>query len=150
MLAVEKVCSGCGESKSLDEFHKNSKSLDERQSACKSCQIERNQKWSAANKDYKKQRDRQWYTTNKDQINSRRRTLRYGLTEDQYQSMIRDQAGCCGICNQLTETLVVDHCHNTGDVRGLLCNRCNINLGGLGDTIESVRAALRYLERSVR
>lgn len=45
-------------------------------------------------------------------------------------------------------TLCVDHDHETGRVRGLLCNRCNVALARFGDTIAGVRAALNYLERA--
>ena len=43
--------------------------------------------------------------------------------------------------------LVEDHCHKTGAFRGWLCTRCNIGIGNLGDDLQGVQAAVRYLEK---
>lgn len=58
---------------------------------------------------------------------------------------------CGGVNNRKTSTgerqsLCVDHCHKTGKFRGWLCNRCNLALGKLGDTVDGVKKALKYLE----
>ncbi|UOF79040.1 recombination endonuclease viI [Caudoviricetes sp.] len=52
----------------------------------------------------------------------------YGLTVDQYEKMLKKSKGKCGICKR-EQRLVVDHCHKTGKVRGLICNVCNAYLG---------------------
>lgn len=57
----------------------------------------------------------------------------------------------CWICNKNKATgLIVDHCHKTGKVRGALCNKCNLTLGGLGDTMDEIKASIcsviRYIE----
>jgi hypothetical protein len=58
---------------------------------------------------------------------------RYNITPDEFDMMYQDQEGCCAIClrhqSELEGTLCVDHCHRTGEVRGLLCNGCNLLLG---------------------
>lgn len=61
------------------------------------------------------------------------------------------QGRICALCTRaLTpEGAVVDHCHATGRVRGILCVRCNGAIGGLGDTVASIRRALEYLSRGV-
>ena len=51
----------------------------------------------------------------------------------------------CQCCSKLTDNLVVDHDHNTGQFRGWLCRRCNLGIGKLGDTVESLQNALNYL-----
>ena len=75
---------------------------------------------------------------------------RYGITVDDYDRMLEEQEGRCGICEMAVEEHTghfhVDHCHDTGAVRGLLCVMCNRALGILGDTSEGVRRALRYLD----
>ena len=49
----------------------------------------------------------------------------YGITHEQYESMVIKQEGCCLICRAATNSLHVDHDHASGKVRGLLCNNCN-------------------------
>lgn len=72
---------------------------------------------------------------------------RYGMTINQYIEMAKMQDGRCVICRkQTTSTLHVDHCHTTGKVRGLLCNRCNVGLSNFSDDIGIMRNAIRYLE----
>lgn len=53
----------------------------------------------------------------------------YGLSSEEYHRMLREQAGECGLCYQQKQNLAVDHCHDTGAVRGLLCNLCNTAVG---------------------
>lgn len=73
----------------------------------------------------------------------------YGMLPDDYESLLRSQNGVCAICRQEPvpgKRLAVDHCHNTGIVRGLLCTNCNIGIGNLADNPARVRAAAQYLE----
>ena len=72
------------------------------------------------------------------------RKHRYGLTPEQHAAMVEAQGGLCAIC-QRKRKLVVDHCHETGVVRGLLCGECNIGIGKLGDTPASLARAVKYL-----
>lgn len=83
---------------------------------------------------------------------------RYGLTIEQYKDMLEAQGGLCMICNRpetrklrgkTDVSLAVDHCHSTGNIRGLLCGNCNKGIGLLGDNADGLAAALRYLTRDV-
>lgn len=72
---------------------------------------------------------------------------RYGMTQEDYDTLYREQSGLCGICKnppEIGKNLEVDHDHITGVVRGLLCGKCNKAIGLLGDTKESVVLALEY------
>jgi hypothetical protein len=69
---------------------------------------------------------------------------RYSLSISEYEKLLDDQGGLCAIC-QAHSKLVVDHCHETGIVRGLLCQQCNSGIGMLKDDPNLVRAALQYL-----
>lgn len=72
------------------------------------------------------------------------------LTFEQYQILKKLYAGKCGICrkpNRSNRDLAIDHCHKTRRVRGMLCGKCNIGLGLLGDDIASLNRALRYLKK---
>lgn len=79
---------------------------------------------------------------------------KYGITLNEYEVMLKAQNSRCAICdtpNPLgpTNEFVVDHCHKTGKIRGLLCNHCNTGLGKLGDSVETLEKALRYLKSIV-
>jgi hypothetical protein len=73
---------------------------------------------------------------------------KYGITEDQYQAILALQNGVCAICNrhQRICRLSIDHCHKTGKVRGLLCRRCNRNIGRFFDSPQVLHRAAEYLE----
>ena len=76
---------------------------------------------------------------------------KYGMTPEYYQTILIKQNYKCAICNQRQEDtkdgyLVVDHNHNNGKHRGLLCRPCNAALGGLGDSIELLKSSITYLE----
>lgn len=74
----------------------------------------------------------------------------YGISLDEYAAQLAKQEGKCALCGS-TEAkgrwgvFNVDHCHETGALRGLLCNDCNTGLGKLGDTVESLARATAYL-----
>ena len=77
-----------------------------------------------------------WFcSAGKVRIGQRRRALKsrletYGITSEQYMQMLADQGGACGICHGAdARSLVVDHDHDTGQVRELLCNGCNLGVG---------------------
>lgn len=74
----------------------------------------------------------------------------YGLTLEDYDRMLAEQNGGCAICATATPggpgRFHVDHCHNTGRVRGLLCCNCNRGIGALKDDPARLRLAIGYLE----
>ena len=73
------------------------------------------------------------------------RFARYGLTPEQYDQMVAERKGCCDGCGR-PEHLVVDHCHATKVVRGLLCYACNQALGVLRDDSATLRRLAEYLD----
>ena len=78
----------------------------------------------------------------------------YGITLEEWQSMYDKQRGMCYICRGIgfhmkeceSCPLVIDHCHDTGLVRGLLCHNCNRALGLLQDDVSALHRAIEYLE----
>jgi len=73
---------------------------------------------------------------------------RYGISVEQYEAMLIEQCGKCDICDVEMGPGInpnVDHCHETGAVRGLLCNQCNQGLGYAKDSIEILQNMQRYL-----
>jgi len=81
----------------------------------------------------------------------RRRKLKtYGLTEDEYDTLLVSQENLCAICKQPNQTKRdwhVDHCHTTGKVRGILCHFCNVGLGNFKDNKEYLENAIAYLSK---
>lgn len=74
---------------------------------------------------------------------------RYRLHMSTFEKMVEAQDGVCAICQNPCKTnarLSVDHCHDTGRIRGLLCNQCNQGLGQFQDNPERLRKAAKYLE----
>jgi len=73
----------------------------------------------------------------------------YGITLEQYNQMLKDQDGVCAICGKPDEVegrrMAIDHNHDTGEVRGLLCGTCNRGLGNFQDNIEMLEKAKDYL-----
>lgn len=77
---------------------------------------------------------------------------KYGITQEQYLQMFQEQEGACWICHREPKPgkrpLCVDHNHKTGEVRGLLCMRCNLGLGtrAFRDNISYLLKAAEYLK----
>ena len=78
----------------------------------------------------------------------RARLQRYGITNDDYEAILKQQGEGCAICHTaFKETPCIDHCHTTGEMRGLLCDQCNRGLGYFKDSINSLTEAIEYLKQ---
>ncbi len=162
-----KTCKVCGETKPLDEFYANKGGRDGRRPDCKVCNlatrrakyledpgkyIERVQRWQRENPDRYKAKLREYAESGKKKISDRKSHLKrkYGLTVEQYDEMLEGQGGGCAICGRPPRddiALHVDHDHETGVIRGLLCFTCNNALGDLNDDPERLYKAATYLDR---
>jgi len=83
----------------------------------------------------------------KARLNLQRRLCAHTLSRAAYQKLARQQHYCCAICGRGELQLAIDHDHQTGMVRGLLCRKCNSLLGFCQDTILVLENARRYLLR---
>ena len=134
------MCRECGEIKPLDDFYSNKSNSDGKSPYCKPCEIAR-----------KRARRRATSPELKSKMHRRRNLKRnYGITVEQFDEMYERQGGCCAICGT-TEPggrgrFHVDHCHDSGKNRGLLCHHCNTALGLFKDNPELLQAAIEYLE----
>jgi hypothetical protein len=74
---------------------------------------------------------------------------RFGVTAAQYNEMYSSQNGRCAIClgEENNKRLSVDHCHQSGNVRGLLCSNCNLGIGKLQENTDNLLRAIDYLSR---
>lgn len=138
MAASEtKPCARCKTVLPLAEFRLEGKNKDYPRSWCRPC--------DAA---YAKER----WDKNKDAMSQRYKETSwarlYGITPEQYGRLLGDQHGRCAICDQECNSgraLAVDHDHDTGKVRGLLCGNCNKGLGNFKDSLYLLREAEEYL-----
>lgn len=91
-----------------------------------------------------------YYNKNKSAIKHKRSGQRkhlkwnYGISEEEFNKLVLHQYGKCGICD-CTSNLVIDHCHHTMVIRGILCRQCNSGLGMLGDSINGLIKSMLYL-----
>lgn len=146
-----KVCTKCGQDRPLDEYYNKGRGKTSR---CKTCIDAKNREWYARNptrrrkysaKYRSRQPDYRWFD----------HTLRkYGVDEQEYNRLLTSQNGVCAICKRPESRMLrgkvrrlgVDHDHLTLKVRGLLCDDCNNGIARLGENIEVLQSAIRYLE----
>ena len=154
---TERTCSKCGETKPVGEFNRHTDSSApitgwRYHSHCRECNNQQCKAYAAANKPRRNARLKSWRANNKPLAKAldRRRSLsrKYGLTEADFNRMFAEQGGRCLVCDQ-TKRLVVDHCHRTNLVRGLLCHKCNIAIGVLETIMQDgfVDKAMDYIKQ---
>jgi len=141
-----KRCNKCLADLPLSMFHRESRNKDGRKYTCKTCQ----------NADKRERRAR-----NPEKVaeeNKRRRESRgptrwerlsrlYNLSKEEYYSLLESQGNCCAICKTVHKKYHVDHCHESGIVRGILCSKCNTGLGKFNDNPDMLMLAVRYLKK---
>lgn len=133
-----KQCSKCKENKNISEFWKNSGKPDGFSYECKLC---KNQ--------YRKNNHSRLNIKRKDRVLQQE----YGITFDDYKKIWISQEGCCAICKTFqTEVknkraLCVDHNHMTNEVRGLLCEPCNLMLGVAKENCNILQCAIEYIKK---
>ena len=135
LLEETKVCTECGEEfpATLEFFSKNKLGKHWLQPKCRPC---RN---SLYRLDGRLGGEKVW----EDNIQRK-----YGITKEDYTGILEKQNSCCAICGTSgTRKLCVDHNHDTGKVRGLLCDMCNSALGFFKDSKLTLSSAVEYLEK---
>lgn len=149
-----KRCNECGAEKPLTGFYRDfrkNRRPNSTHAVCKECV---------------KAHSALWRKNNPDLVHAQRlgkrgahRHRTYGVTQARYKSMLEAQGNVCAICreperrvakNGLDYELGVDHDHSTGEVRGLLCTRCNSAIAFLREDPELFASACRYLRKSKR
>ena len=144
--------------KEISEFSPTSVYKGETQyrSDCKKCNAEN----ARRRRDNPEERKRQvlaaraWKRRNPEKVAIQCRKRMYGLSDESFKLIIEAQKGLCGICStQLSGTHrgnspYVDHDHNTGKVRGILCRSCNFGLGLFSDNFSRLIKAADYIRRT--
>lgn len=151
-----KICNACGENKPYSEFNKNKEVHDGYRYTCKECRRLGKKSDPKFAKITRKKQDksiripygtkaRTTEATERVQIN---RLAKYGLTVTQFNVLQDQQQNKCAICSKpLGEKFCIDHCHETGKVRGLLCYGCNSGIGLLNDDPALLTIAIEYLRQ---
>ena len=132
-----KKCSKCKIEKNVSEFYKIKIGKCGYRSSCKECHSGYRQKQEV--------RERR----------ANAKLLRkYNITSEMYNNILLLQNNTCPICNiefKISNTKLqrpcVDHCHTTNKVRGVLCGHCNQGIGMIKDNIETLKSAIKYLEK---
>ena len=127
---MKKRCADCKQYKPVTEFPRNKNSKDGFHSYCKACNnartYESRQRLHGGSRHYHLKH-------------------RYGISADEFNELVRQQGGVCAICGR-PDPEHVDHDHETGAVRGILCFNCNGGLGQFRDSIDALLAAAAYLD----
>lgn len=144
-----KKCAACLQQKPYDEFSADHRKSDGKRSRCKSC----------VKSDRRDNRDRDRISHSKwkekhPEIYRGYKAAVYSISASDYNRIFEAQDGKCAICgthqSKLSKSLAIDHDHDTGVVRGLLCTKCNIAIGLMNDDCDNLTNAILYLKTFVR
>lgn len=134
-------CNVCKRYKTLENFELRSDSGKYRR-VCKKCSSIRKQIW---------------YLENKVGLKTRAIAKKYGITRSDYDLLINEHKNLCAICvrpetspdgrTKKVKSLSIDHNHDTGQVRGLLCWRCNAMIGYAREDLFILKSAIKYLNK---
>lgn len=170
-----KICWDCEQSKSLNEFYASKRSKDGRSGRCKNCEKSyKKAKYKLAKDSYTgpsvkestctlckktKPADRfarhvrgpgglDWNCL--DCMNLRNKANRLNISTEKVSSLLK--ANECEICKSIEpggkyNTWHIDHCHSSGNIRGILCHNCNTAIGLLKENISTLQAAIKYIKR---
>lgn len=164
------TCTKCYRKKKPSEFSDSKTKKNGKRSWCKKCVAENTKRYYHQNvrddeelKERKRQYDRErhrrrWDTEPEYREGARRRhyLAQYGITIEEFEALLKKQKGRCAICRfkpdpnaekRALRVLEVDHDHETGEIRGLLCRRCNDANGKYEDSADLVMKAALYLAR---
>lgn len=137
-----KCCTKCQLEQPEGSFYRDARSGG-RRAMCKACSLEQSNEWRARHHDKAKEIQRRSAL--------RRRLLSHGLELAQFEAMVENTQGRCEICGRAPtgakRELSIDHDHQTGRVRGLLCDSCNMAIGLLSDDPDRAIQVAAYLRR---
>lgn len=152
-----KRCSTCKRRRLLRNFYANRGQPSGFSTACKECHRgharKHNKKSYQKNSAAIRARVKVWRAANPDKVagyvskhKQTNRCGKYGLTPQEFNTLLRKQRGRCRICRHKLSKPCIDHCHKSNRVRGLLCHLCNVGLGHFRDDAKLLRSAIKYLE----
>ena len=169
-----KICPRCKKAKDESSYNKNKARKNGLYYYCRQCNSEQKKEWVKKNPekiaeyekvnkeklfDVRKAWRAKYPADKKKQLALARKwklRTKYGLSIEEFNEMVTRQGNACAVCkkeesavfNGVAKRLAVDHCHETGKVRGLLCQSCNIALGNVKDNIKTLNNMIDYLNKA--
>ena len=149
-----KICTGCKEEKPVSDYYIQrigTKGQPVYVAACKICCSDKaKEKWSSLTKEGKLKHSRiARERMGEDYHKNYRLKQRYGITLEEYNSMLDSQNSLCYICETTFDEdnkAQVDHDHKTGKIRKLLCRNCNTAIGHMKEDIDVLKKSIKYIE----
>lgn len=147
-----KRCSGCGETKAASAFYFRNKKRGTLRADCKACVVARSNRSHALNPQRSKRSLARFHAKHPRYQKNYDLQRNYGIDLAAFDRMRDAQNYACAICERPEaalprRTLVVDHDHDSGHVRGLLCATCNTGIGHFADDPARMRNAIHYMEK---
>lgn len=170
-MGPRKECSVCKWVLPHSDFYKHSHGMFGLTSKCKKCHCEMTAKWAKNNREQVVANHNRWNSENRERIRAQAKARRwkdveksrekerkksvysaYGITFEQKEAMFEAQGRKCAACGgdepRSKKGWHIDHCHDSGRIRGILCHSCNASLGNAGDSAERLHALIAYLRKN--
>ncbi len=164
-MSISKTCRICGDTKPLGKFYRMAGMRDGHRNECKACNLAAKRRRYADDPAKYIAMVKRWQQANPERVNAyhrknnarpeRKRALRdqyyrrtFGISADEFDELLEQQGGGCAICGKRPKrvaSLHLDHCHDSGDIRGILCLSCNQAIGKFRDDPDLLERAARYL-----
>lgn len=153
-MSAAKRCSKCKIEKPHSEFFKKATGRDSLTASCKDCHYLKRKRYFESEKGREVHRlsNAKYHRTERGQVMRRKHHLKrnYGITLEQFAALIEKQKGLCDCCGDVLgepKQTHVDHDHETGEIRGVVCGPCNRTIGHSLESTERLDRAIRYLEK---
>jgi len=150
---MNKKCSKCHLIKPIKDFYKDKRAKDGKSCQCKKCKDKATATWRDTHRSDRSEYQKKYRELNRDKLNETAKKhhylRRYGITKEKAAVLIEKAENKCQICGDgfsKENPAHIDHDHNTGIVRGVLCRCCNSGLGLFKDNPDILKLALEYLK----
>jgi hypothetical protein len=148
---LEIICAKCSIPKDPSLFYRDNKKKNGLQSYCKDCCNLSSINYYKAHPEKERARSKRYAIGNPNKVIGWALQSRYGITLEERDSLLLHQGGVCAICKKLIVpgSPCVDHNHQTGKIRGVLCNPCNRGIAFLKEDIAILQNAILYLNKDI-
>ena len=149
-LPNSKQCSKCNAKKPLSDFYKDKSRKYGVANYCRLCASIQVKHSNLKNPNRRRISSNRYQKNNPLKVKEAHLKYNYGISLDKYNQLFIAENGNCAICNKnqsnFKKALSVDHCHDSGLVRGLLCSKCNFFIGQANENVTYLQSAINYLK----